>query len=218
MKIITSFLWKYKFYLIAIFLFSLLFSLWNENRNLRREKTRTEHNIKNMRFAMDSIRDKNGKLHTEVNQLTLRRNELIYFNNELRDEIDSLDVKLKNVESVTKVKYKYRTIIKEKIVTDVDTIYQMYDKNKEWNYNFGKYKINYENKGFKLNTDLIIKTDTLPYLQNLHAQYDDSLIILGETQYKRRWLFWKRPVGVKLHLKSNSPAFTLDKIETYKFE
>ena len=44
----------------------------------------------------------------------------------------------------------------------------------------------------------------------------DSLLIVGETQFKKCWLFWKKPIGVKIIVKSQNKNFKIDQIQSYK--
>lgn len=234
---LLKFLWRYKYILICLLLILFILGLIKKLNYYKAENERKQHNIENMKFEYETIKGKNDEYHIAVNSLTLQKDELEHFNENLKQTIDSMKIKTKNLESATKVKYSYKNKAKNKIYSksnkselvalqkekdsllkkndevskarlkEIDSLQKLLKKS---------YKIDYSEKGYRIATDVILD-DNQVYLDNFNYFYTDSIIIVGETMYKKRWIFWRRPIGVKLHLKSNNPAFHFDKVETYKF-
>lgn len=234
---ILKFLWKYKYIVICLLLVLFILGLINRLKYYKSENERKQYNIENMQFEYEKIKGKNGEYHIAVNALTLQKDELQHFNDDLQKTIDSMKIKSKNLESATKVKYSYKNKTNKKIysksnksellalqkekdsllkksdneskqrIVEIDSLQKILKRT---------YKVDYSDKGYRIETDVVLDDNRI-YLDNFNYFYTDSIIIIGETTYKRRWLFWKRPVGVKLHLKSSNPSFHFDKVETYKF-
>lgn len=200
---------KYLFYIIGILLIAGAFwFLINRNKALSIDNNRLAENQKNFDFKFDSVRTTNGKLQYSVNALTLKTSEFENINSNLTNELKTMNLKLKNIQSLTKSNFGYQVkpdVIKvEKVVTEIPD---------EQSFNFG-WKDNYAS----VDGNLAFKGTIigLPKISNLKLSITDSLTSAAEIQYKRVWLFWKKPKAIKIHLKSESPYFKLDKIQTYQ--
>ena len=234
---ILKFLWKYKYIVICLLLVLFILGLINRLKYYKSENDRKQHNIENMKFEYEKIKGKNGEYHIAVNSLTLQKDELQHFNEDLQKTIDSMKIKSKNLESATKIKYSYKNKTNKKIYSksnkselltlqkEKDSLIKKSDVESKARLKVidslqkllkRTYNIDYSDKGYRIKTDVIVE-DNRVYLDNFNYFYTDSIILIGETQYKRRWIFWRKPIGVKLHLKSSNPAFHFDKVETYKF-
>lgn len=171
--------------------------------NVKADRERISLNFQNQNKKLDSTRNANGELHLKVNKLILNKEEFIKYSEELTSEINKLNIKIKNIESVTKVEIKYvyiyDTIWKAKKINDTTFIHS-----------FENTYINYFSRIRLINNKTDINVDSLK------IGIKDNLLIIDETEYKG-WWFWKKAIGVKLHIKSENPHFNIDKIESIKF-
>ena len=102
---LLNFLWRYKYILICLLLILFILGLIKKLNYYKTENERKQHNIENMKFEYETIKGKNDEYHIAVNSLTLQKNELEHFNENLKQTIDSMKIKTKNLESAKKVKY-----------------------------------------------------------------------------------------------------------------
>lgn len=163
------------------------------------ESANNYQNVLNANFTVKELKAKNGDLFFEVNQLTLKRDELEEVNKKLFDEVKNLKSKLKNVSSVTFLNPVYKIRIDSILIKD--TVY--IEK-----YNYIYYKDNY--------IDFYAKV-TPTKMENVRIELVDSIYIINETVYKG-WWFWRKPKYSKIKIKSENPYFNLNKVETIKFD
>ncbi len=167
------------------------------------ENSRLKNNFSNSQFELDSVKNKNGEYHVVVGGLVLEKNELKDFNFELTEEIKKLNIKLKNVGTITKIEYVYvydiDTIIIEKLS---DSIFRASYKD-EW--------LELSQKVYTFNLGKDIKIDSV----NINIK--DGLTIVEEVEYKG-WWFWKKAKGVKLHIDSENPHLNIHRTEYYKIQ
>lgn len=189
------------------------------------ENERLTYNIETLNKDVETYKSDDGKLVSSINALTVKQNELMMYNQKLVEEVKGMGLKIKNLQSVSKVDYgyevKYDTIkdtLKPKSVKIADNRYK-------YSFNDGDY--------LKFNTDVVlpnidsdsiifngkevlIKQNLNPKFENFMLTLADSLLIVPEYQYKRNWIFWKKLNGLKLHIKSQNPYMKIDKIESYQ--
>lgn len=183
--------------LIFITLLTSLFALIKRNRKLVHETDRLLMNIENIDFNFKKQKAKNKELYYEINQLTLKRDELKLVNEVLAKDIKNLKSKLKNVNSVTKINTEY--IVQIDTVHFVDTVYI--------NNKVAKYNDDYIDIEAKVYDD---------FLNDIQLMLKDTVLLISETVYKG-WWFWKRPLYSKIKIKSENPYFLLNKVETIYF-
>jgi hypothetical protein len=165
-----------------------------------KERSETNYqNSLNANFSIKELKAKNGDLFFELNQLTIKRNELEEVNKALFDEVKNLKSKLKNVSSVTFLNPSY--IIRIDSIPIRDTVY------------IEKYKYVYYKDNF---IDFYAEV-TPTHLDNVCIDVVDSIYIINETVYKG-WWFWRKPKYSKIKIKSENPYFNLNKVETIKFD
>lgn len=195
--------------LIAIIL-GLLYYGMKTIEKLNKENDRLESNLENINFDFDKTKTKNGELMYSVNALTVKASELELINSTLNNSLTNLGVKIKNLQSATDIRYVYNTTY--------DTIYI--------DSKISKFKYSYKHPGkyTEFTSDINIpsglfsadSTKFSPYLTDVKFKLKDSLLIAHEWQYKRSWIFWKKVVGVKVHIKSENPDFELEQVKTFQ--
>lgn len=171
-------------------------------RTARSYKDLSETNYQNSLNANFTVMEylaKNGDLYYEVNQLTIKRDELEEVNKKLFDEIKNLKSKLKNISSVTLLNAAYKIIIDS--IPIKDTVY------------IEKFKYVYYKDDY---IDFYAEV-TPTHLDNVCIDVVDSIYIINETVYKG-WWFWRKPKYSKIKIKSENPYYNLNKVETIKFD
>lgn len=214
----TSTIKKYLVYAIIIIVFIL--TGWisaTKIKALRLETERLNNNIKNINFEYVVSKAKNGELIYSVNSLTVKGNELVMLNKNLTESVKNLNLKLKDLQSITSVQYQYITLY--------DTVFNATKLSKlKYNYviedKFSKFSgnINLPEKLFSSDTLIANDKKNYPYLSEVNFVITDTLLIAPEFKYKRVWLFWKRVNGVTVHIKAESPNFKLDRMQSFQID
>lgn len=178
----------------------------NQISKLKKENERVSNNFFAANQEIKTVRNKNGELSSTVNQLNLTVSELKQYSEQTASELNNMRVKLKNVSNITH--------FQTRIVYKVDTVFTSDSTHEE------SHIQSVSSKAFRIKNEWIdnsfqVRTDSnRMYLSNYSLAVRDSIITVTETQYKRFWIFWKRPVGVKLHIKSFNPYSNFEKIES----
>lgn len=178
----------------------------NQISKLKKENERVSNNFFAANQEIKTVRNKNGELSSTVNQLNLTVSELKQYSEQTASELNNMRVKLKNVSNITH--------FQTRIVYKVDTVFAgdttIHDSQ----------TLSGGSKAFRIKNEWIdnsfqVRTDSNTVsVSNYSLAVRDSIITVTETQYKRFWIFWKRPVGVKLHIKSFNPYSNFEKIES----
>jgi len=194
--------------LFAIIILSITsYTFIRKYNNELKETERMSNNLYNSSFKLDSLKTKSGELQYIVNNLELKKNELVKFNSKLVNDINNLNVKLKNVQSLIVAKpiyiFKLKTNDTIKIEKKTDTTF------------IANYADNWINMNQRIN--LIENKKNIKIVQ-LSITMKDSLIIVNEIKYKHVWIFWRRAIGGKLHISSKNPYFHLEKMESYEIK
>ena len=174
---------------------------------LQKENERVSNNFLSANQEIKTVRNKNGELSSTVNQLNLTVSELKQYSEQTTSELNNMRVKLKNVSNITH--------FQTRIVYKVDTVFAG-----DTTIHDGDHISPGGSKAFRIKNEWIdnsfqVRSDSnRMYLSNYNLAVRDSIITVTETQYKRVWIFWKRPVGVKLHIKSFNPYSIFEKIES----
>ena len=164
--------------------------------NLRKENERVTTNFMNVNQEIGVVRNKNGELSNTVNQLNLTVSELKEYSAQTADELNNMRVKLKNVQNITH--FQTRTVYRVDTVHVKDSLNGNFEIKNDW----------------ITNTFKIVQDSIKQYVTDYSLSVRDSIITVSEVQYKRFWIFWKRPIGVKLHIKSFNPYSNFEKIES----
>lgn len=204
---------------IAIGLFFFIKLKLEEIKVLKTETLRQKENLINKDFDISIEKTKSGQLEYSVSVLATKADELKYYNDKIANRLDDMSLKIKNLKSVTNIENHYET--------NIDTIKShIVGENKflsSWNKNgmeiSGVINIPKNYPNFKIPADFAVIDTTsnanYPFLSNVKVIVNDTLLIASEIQFKRSWIFWKKPVGVKIHVKSENPYFSLDRIQTF---
>lgn len=220
---ILKFIWKYKLLLIlalVVIISGIAITTFQANQKLKAEIETNKNNIQIITndYSVDTYRTTNNKLVNKVRMLELSQNSLESYNNTLLTELRNMKIKLRNVNNILQVNNKYIasindiSISKPKIIRD--TIYPDYDM---------IYEFDYTDNYLKFEGDLLLTTidnpkEYNPKITNVNINIIDTLTIVEETKYKRYWIFWKKPVGIDLHIKSENPYNKIDMVKSYKFK
>ena len=185
--------------IILILLASLIFTA-HFALKARQNYVRAQQNLYNSDFQIDTLKTKNGELQYAVNTLTIKAKDLEELNPKLVEEIKNLKLKLKHVNTATQIQYNYT------IKYDTVFVYKLTDTT---------FKASTKDAWSDFSCDICIANNTVE-VGNVGISLKDSLILVEEIKYKGFW-FWKRPVYMTLHIKSENPYFNLDKVQTYYF-
>lgn len=183
---------------------------------LQKENERVSNNFFAANQEIKTVRNKNGELSSTVNQLNLTVSELKQYSEQTTSELNNMRVKLKNVSNITH--FQTRIVYKVDTVFAGDTTIHDGDHISPGGSKAFRIKNEWIDNSFQVRTDSN-RDPQAPgqgqmYLSNYNLAVRDSIITVTETQYKRFWIFWKRPVGVKLHIKSFNPYSNFEKIES----
>ena len=164
--------------------------LWNK---YKAEKTTKERYYRNLKAESDSTKHyqtKAGQYAQEATAYEVTINELKELNKTLYKRVDDLNVKIKNIQSVTEVKTEIIYINKDSIIhTEKSQGKKTFEINKApWI----SAEITITNNEYIAPTDFKF------------ASYD-STIILPELKYKRWWIFWKKLDKVSITLANTNP-------------
>jgi len=174
------------------------------NKVIKADNEILKRNLVNTKFEVIQRTAKNGDLVHTVSALELTNKELKKYNSELVDKFKNIKVNPKNVLASTEMVVGYSVNI-DTIVTKRDTTTKdIYDFSQKDNFYSLQGKINVKNYPQKS-----------PYLSDVKIKVTDSLMYVAEKIYKRTWIFCKKPIGIKVHTKSESPYFELNSIKTY---
>lgn len=161
------------------------------------------NNAKYYKFEIEKEKTKNGELQYTVQSLNVTNKELKEINVGLTNEIKNLNIKLQNVENATQVEYQY--------IVMFDTIYVERTSNTDTSATFNCY---YNDKYVELFQKLIYdKYCNEIDIDSLYLKLTDTLTIVNEILYNK--CLFRRPIGYKLHIKSENPFINIDRIETY---
>ena len=103
LETILSFIWKYKWQSLAIILLTSLFFLYKSSEKKSSEIKRLSGNQEALFDSIKTYKTKDGQTVAIIQRLELSNNEFKNFEKDLNDQIKKLNVKLKNVQSVTEL-------------------------------------------------------------------------------------------------------------------
>lgn len=166
---------------------------------IRKEKATYQRNFETATSGIESYRKANGELVAKVNVLELKSSELGRYSVKLEQDIKALNVKLKNAKAAKVIEYVY--IYKTDTILIRETAPNRYfaSLTDEW-----------------IKLEQWISVDDKPSIDSLSLEVRDKLTLIDEVEYKGRW-FWRKPIGVKLHLKSENPYLNIDRMESIEF-
>ena len=193
--------------LIIVALGAVLFSVVKANQRLAKDNTRLTENIELQNFGIDTLLARNGELAYTVGSLKVKNDEFEMYNEELSKKVENLKIKNKNLQSAAEI------IIKYGYVKDTTPLVQIPDTVKSGT---KKFALKFDDKYIKIAGTVNIPKVKNPFIENLQVSVTDSLLFAEEIKYKG-WWFWKRPVSMKLIIKSENPYFKLNKAQTYYF-
>lgn len=203
LTLILTLLKKYWKPILVVSLISILslstLVLYNSLKEQKDTSDRYYDNLKNSSFKIQQLEAKDKSSYYEINQLTLKKNEFEVLVPHLYSEIKNLNSKLKNVNNITTVDIVYDVKID---TIYIDTIPKINTFNYKDSFVVFKGEVDYKNN----------------ILKNVNLTVIDSLIFIQEVRYKRYWIFWKKPIGTKLKIKSENPYLMLLNVESYNLD
>lgn len=193
--------------LLVVLVFSGMMYYYHQYQNRKYELLNTKYT--NTGFVLDSLVLQNGDLWLRCNQLTVSEKDLSERNKNLEDDIKALNLKIKNLQSATKVEIKY--------VYKVDTVFVA----KPVVDSAGVYRINIDDKWLKFGCTLNTNPEP-PTISDVSAYFPDSLTIINEYETKRKWFLFipvgRKVVGNKVYIKSDNPYSRIETFETFNFD
>lgn len=195
---------KYKIiiyvFLALLLIAGVLVTIFSFKNNFDKE---AYNNAKYYKFEIEKEKTRNGELQYTVQSLNVTNKELKEINTDLTKEIKNLNIKLQNVDNATQVEYQY--------IVMFDTIYVERTSNTDTSAIFNCY---YNDKYVELFQKLIYdKYCNEIDIDSLYLKLTDTLTIVNEILYNK--CLFRRPIGYKLHIKSENPFINIDRIETY---
>lgn len=180
------------------------FKIKSQNEEVERVST----NLVNSGFIIDSLRATNGDLYASVNRLHVTEQELSSLNRDLQNDIKNLNLKIKNLESASKVEIKYVYIKDTVEIIKKDSLSGQY---------CGFINDEHIDASFELDTN-----PEPPVISNFKAEIKDEITIINEFQTKRKWFLFipcgRKVVGTKVYLKSDNPYAKIDRVESFTFD
>lgn len=192
-----------------IILILVVILVWNfkNKHKIKQDVKRLERNIENIGFKLDSTKLINDNYMYTTNALQVKASELQYTNENLSKQLDIMGVKLKNAQSATSIKtntvYEKSPADTVKVIAVNDSTFWAIHKT-DWILLKEKIKVSPVGESYKLVID------------SLHLEIKDNLYIVHEKTTKG-WWFWKKVIGVKIHVTSDNPYTKIDRIESLNF-
>lgn len=187
----------------------------NKYQKTVEEKNRLDNVLKNINMEYAVTKAKNGELIYSMNALTVKGSELEIINKTLANSLSNLKLHYKDLQSVSNIQYRYITLLDSvPVATKLNKLKYQFKKGDNYS-NITGY-INLPKELFSVDSLVANNPKNYPYLTDLNFENKDSLLVIHEFQYRRHWIFWRKVTGVKVHVKSESPYFKIDKIESFQ--
>lgn len=209
----------------VIFLGKSLLDAQAENRKLTYN---VEALATNFGEKIEKVRLENGELLNKINGLTVNSNDLKNLNSELNTRLKRLNIKVNRLQSVTDVGINYKinidSIASKRIVNLLrdsvpkSSVTQLKPTDDVDIFRFKK-SDDYMNLAGNINVSK--RKLFAPYISKFQLKTKDSILIAPKVEYKRLWwTLWiaKRPVGLKVNVKSESPYSNIEYIKHYNFK
>lgn len=189
---------------IIIGLCFLCWTQFSAKRKFKLNYERASNNLVDAKFEIDTLTTEKGETFYKYSQMELKTKELEKFNSKIIEENKELGIKIKNLQSTTKIEYVY--------ITNIDTIpTTRIDSN--------RFQASYKDEDINVNQIITLTGNNLenciPVITDFQTKLDEELIISREFIYKRYWIFWKRVVDVKEYIKSDNKYFKLNRVESF---
>lgn len=167
-------------------------------------KDRYFRNIEALTDSTEYYKTAAGALVALNSGLELTTKELKSVNRELTDKVKSLNLKLKNVESITRTETVFQFVTRDSIIylpvkdTSISDVRKfLYSDN--W-----------------VRWEAVIENCSTIMPGGFAFSTKDSILTAVEIKYKRRFIFWKRPAGISVHTSNANPYSTTEKSEYIK--
>lgn len=193
---------------IMLILISIIVIMGFEINSKNNEVERVSSNLVNSGFIIDSLRASNGDLYASVNRLHVSEQELSSLNRELQNDIKNLNLKIKNLESASKVEIRYVYLKDSVNVSKKDSLNGDY---------IAMITDDHIDVGFGLN----INTEP-PSITDFHLEIKDEITVINEFQTKRKWFLFipcgYKVIGTKVYIKSDNPYLKINRVESFTFD
>lgn len=175
---------------ISALLLVALFALQSFYSKERQTRIRTENNLNASLSEIETYKTKNGELVSVVQGYEFKVREFEKLLPELYAEIKELKVKVKNAQSVTQIETKIVYRNKDSIVYIPvrDSTARLFPIDDEW----------IKAEVIVTRCEVILPGDF--YIKNI----PNKTTLVPEVTYKG-WWFWRKPVGIDLHIKQSNP-------------
>ena len=175
---------------ISALLLVALFALQSFYSKERQTRIRTENNLNASLSEIETYKNKNGELVSVVQGYEFKVREFEKLLPELYAEIKELKVKVKNAQSVTQIETKIVYRNKDSIVYIPvrDSTARLFPIDDEW----------IKAEVIVTRCEVILPGDF--YIKNI----PNKTTLVPEVTYKG-WWFWRKPVGIDLHIKQSNP-------------
>lgn len=173
----------------------------------KKDRDRISKNFVNAKFQLDSTITKSGQKDYVVKSLNLKIDEFETTELELNDTIKKMGFKIKTLQSIIEIKPKIE--IKIKIVPKINKL------------NDTTFVTTFDDKWLTISQKIILlKQNTEINVTDLQIKMIPNILLLEKINYKRFWIFWKRPVDMSLHVinADKNPYFKIDQVKIFKFE
>ena len=175
--------------ILVILLIGSLFMLHSFYQKEKQARVRMENNLTTSLSEIKYYKTKNEELVAKVSGYEFRVKEFERLIPELKKEVTQLNIKLKNVKSVTQVVTEYKYINRDSVIyipiTDTTRLFKIDEK-------WIKAQVEITNCSYIMPGGFSI--DSIP----------NSILTVPVVNYKG-WWFWRRAIGVELHIKNSNP-------------
>ena len=186
--------------LIIACLIAILSITIASNKKIRYDRDLWKENTKALSTNLESYRINDSISAVKISGLVLSLNDAKNYNSELMNQIKNLRIKNKELASVIAIQ-------QEQLNMNPDTIYvpivQPTDTTERTLY------VHYNDTWTNADIEIVDKGSAAFVPPNgMQYQTRDSIYIGSKIKYKGCW-FWKRPIGVEVHLYNSNPHSTI---------
>ena len=169
----------------------------------RSEKERHYSNVEALTDSTRYYRDAWGRLAALNSGLILKVSEFEKLNIDLSDEVKKLNLKIKNLESVSRTETVFEYLTHDSVIyVSVDSYASGYDSTRRFEYS-----------DRWITWSAVVRNCSVIDSAGFAFTSRDTITTAAEILYKRRCLFWKRPAGVRVHTVGANPYTRIDKTE-----
>ena len=186
--------------LIIVCLITILSITIVNNRKIRYDRDLWKENTKSLSTDLESYKINDSIYAARINGLVLSLNDAKIYNSELINKIKNLNIKNKELASIVAIQQKQLSMNPDTVFVPIVPPTDTTDR---------KFHVKYTDDWTNANIEIIDKGSTAFVPPNgMQYQTRDSIYIGTKIKYKGCW-FWKKAIGVEVHLYNSNPHATI---------